>query len=118
MKQSSRTAAMFFALFLLRAGFASRIGATPIIQAEAQAGPLFSLTSLPDMTAAIQSGWEAKFSLSLESRDVFDPMGLTSGGGIASMPAFSGRLELDLFALGQSPIQADGSLYRAWRAWA
>lgn len=115
MKQSSRVAAMFFAIFLLRAGFAATIGATPIVQAEAQAGPLFSLTSLPGMTAAIQSGWDAKFSLSLESRDVFAPTGVAAGGGIFGMPAFSGRLEADLFALGQSPIQADGNLYRAWQ---
>ena len=106
---------MFFAIFLLRASFAATLGAAPIVQAEVQAGPLFSLTSLPGMAAAIQSGWDAKFSLLLASRDVFAPMGLASGGGIFGVPAFSGRLEADLFALGQSPIQADGSLYRAWQ---
>ncbi len=67
------------------------------------------------MTPAIQSGWDAKLSVAIETRDVFAPTIAATGEGEFGAPAFSGRLQADLFTLGQSPIQSDGNSYRAWQ---
>jgi len=46
------------------------------------------------MTPAIQSGWDAKLSVAIETRDVFAPTIAATGEGEFGAPAFSGDCRL------------------------
>jgi len=95
--------AMFFILAGTRSGFAA-----PIIALGIQGGAFFSRTDIYGLLPAVQPGWDLKFSLAMDSHDVFST---TTNGGLA----FTGRFQVDFFSLESSLPQTDGNLYRAWR---
>jgi len=107
---SSTLLAFFLAAVLPVVAFGA-----PLLSVDSQAGLLYSYTKLPDLSVGIQPGWQARISALVDSRNVFDQ-------GLASDPptsmkgiVFSGRLNLDIFSLGQSAPLSDGNLYRAWQ---
>lgn len=89
--------------------------AAPIVTYSAEGGALYSLTSLPDLVSAIQTGWDAKLAMTVESSDVFAPVQGLDGTWNSSPLALSGRIQADIFGFNASLPQSDGNLYRAWQ---
>ena len=88
---------------------------SPLLSLGSRVGFLYSHTRLPELVGAIQSGWQANISASLDSRDVFAQATDVTDAVPTRGFAFSGSLGLDIFSLGQSAPQSDGNLYRAWQ---
>jgi hypothetical protein len=115
MKFSAKAALLIGALLAAGQSFPAKSFATPFFALDAQAGALFSMTSLPDLLPAIQRGWDAKISLAFETGDVFAAEAHPGGPKGPGKMAFTGRLQADIFGLGTSLPQTDGNLYRAWQ---
>lgn len=89
--------------------------AFPIVAFEAQTGALFSRISLPDLLPATQFGWNLTLAAAFETRDVFAAAFDAEQDKYPLMPAFTARLQADIFGFAATAPQPDGNLYRAWQ---
>ena len=115
MKAYRRSAMILATLFALSPVPATKLHAAPLVALEAQVGAFYSMTALPDLIPAIQSGWDLRLSMVAETTDIFAAPSGTEPAGLAPSPVFSARLRADVFGLGPSAPQNDGNLYRAWQ---
>lgn len=98
------------AIFLLMSFLAlAALSAEPVLRLGTRAGYRAAFISLESLEPALQQGWESGLSFGVESADPFLGQG-------SRMPAFSLRIQLDVYSLDASWPQPDGNLYRAWNA--
>lgn len=115
MKPYLRTFFILAVTLLFKQGASEKVFANPVVAYDIQAGPFYSLTALPDLIPAIQSGWDIKFSVSFETKDAFQSSQEARLVESNRTPIFLMRLQGNIFGLETSFPQADGNLYRAWQ---
>ena len=97
MKAHRRSAMILATLFALSPVPATKLHAAPLVALEAQAGAFYSMTALPDLIPAFQSGWDLRLSMVAETTDIFAAPSGTEPAGLAQSPIFSARLRADVF---------------------